>query len=711
LPQSWHEEVYVTETNEQPQELQEAQEPQEVKEPQKSKKLWRKIPFRQFILIALAFAIVFVIVAVIAIQVWDYSNSVGFCANACHDVHPEEIAAFEDSYHANIRCTECHMGRVGTLNNILLKASHFRHLPEVIFDAYERPLESATMRPANESCELCHFPPAFHGDTVRQITRFAEDEENTQTDTYLLLKTGAGTREQGLGYGIHWHITNPVEYIATDEHKQDIRWVRTTLPDGRTVEYNDVTDPLSPEEIEEAEKKTMDCVDCHNRMGHPFPSPEDLVDQALVEGLLSTDLPYAKKEMLGLLTANYANQEEAMAAVSAVAEAYQADYPEVAASGPEQIEQAQQLAETLITRLVFEEPGVTWEDFPDQNKHKDFPGCFRCHDGNHLSEDGESIRLHCNICHSVPASVGAEEPPPAVHLAELEQPASHLETNFIADHRFEANESCEECHGVVEFGTDDSSFCANSSCHGTSWPWVDLDAAFPHPIELVGAHADAWCNDCHNGVREIEYVCANCHEPPEPHFGTNCEECHTPAGWEGADWGDFLHPLPLEGAHASVDCRDCHVEGQELTSDCSGCHQPPSLPHYGEDCAVCHTPTSFEDVSMPAEAHPIELVGAHLTADCEACHTGDETPEYVCSNCHERPENHLPGECDVCHTPVGFAESASFLVDLAPRIPHDVEGRETCLQCHEPGSVIAPAPSSHVDYDEEQCTLCHKAEQ
>ena len=50
-------------------------------------------------------------------------------------------------------------------------------------------------------------------------------------------------------YGIHWHIANPVEFITNGEDKQEIRWVRTTLPDGRTVEYNDVTNPLSPEEI------------------------------------------------------------------------------------------------------------------------------------------------------------------------------------------------------------------------------------------------------------------------------------------------------------------------------------------------------------------------------------------------------------------------------------------------------------------------------
>ncbi len=673
----------------------------------------RRIPIRQVLLIGGAFIVGFLILGVIAIQVWEYSNSVNFCANACHNVHPEEVEAFRDSYHANVKCTECHMGRLGTIRSIFLKASHFRHLPEVILDNYERPLRSATMRPANESCEKCHWPPAFHGDTVLNIQRFSPDEENTQEDTYLILKTGAGTRERGLGYGIHWHITNPVEYIAVDEQKQDIRWVRTTLPDGRTIEYSDVTNPLSADEIANAEKKVMDCVDCHNRMGHPFPSPENLVDQALAEGRLSSDLPYAKKVTLDLLDAKYANQEQALAAIETVKEAYEVSYPEIAAEQAEAIEQAQQLVEELITRLVFDEPGVTWEDFPDHNRHKYFAGCFRCHDGKHLSEDGESIRLHCNICHNVPETVSAGERPPQVPLSYIQEPSSHLASNFIADHRFQADDSCTECHGEVQFGADDSSFCANSSCHGRAWPEVNLDAAFPHPIELEGRHAEVWCHDCHAGVAKPEYDCANCHQPPmEPHFGTVCEDCHTPAGWEQADLGDFQHPVALEGAHAALACSSCHTAGEELTYECANCHEPPSESHFGTNCEECHTPAGFEDATLPPELHPVPLIGAHQRATCDVCHAeGQRVPEYICSNCHKPPENHLPGKCDVCHTPEGFAESAAFIVNVAPSIEHGLDGRDDCLMCHDPGGQIRPAPSNHGDYQNEQCTLCHKMEQ
>ncbi len=544
----------------------------------------RRIPVRTVLLIGGAFILGFVVLGVITIQVWEWSNSVAFCANACHDVHPEEVAAFRDSFHANVKCVECHMGRGGTIENIFRKASHIRHLPEVIFDAYGRPLESETMRPANESCELCHWPPAFHGDTVRKVTRFEQDTENTEKDTYLILKTGAGTREEGMGYGIHWHITNPVEYIALDEHKQDVRWVRTTLPDGRTLVYNDVTNPLSPEEIEAAEKKEMDCVDCHNRMGHPFTSPEDLVHKALADGELSSELPYIKTYMMDLLTEDYQSREEALQAVSRWAPNYKADFPDVAVQYSAEIDQAQQVAEELISILVFEEPGINWEDFPDHNRHKDFPGCFRCHDGKHLTDSGESIRLQCNVCHNVPQTVAGGGRPPQVPLSYIQEPASHLETNFMADHRFLANGDCASCHGEIEFGADDSSFCANSSCHGRAWETVELDAAFVHPVELVGKHAEVWCHDCHAGVEKPEYVCSNCHEPPEKHLAGECDTCHAPEGFaESASVLVESAPEPAHELRGLDDCLVCHdPEGQVKPA-------PSDHADYeNEQCVLCH---------------------------------------------------------------------------------------------------------------------------
>lgn len=671
---------------------------------------------RRTLLTGVAFILGFIVLTIAGIQTWEWSNSTPFCSNVCHDVHPEEPAAYQDSYHARVQCTECHISRVGTLHNVFLKAGHAKHLPAVLFDQYDRPREGETLRPVNESCELCHWPPSFHGDTVREIRHFESDMDSTEQRIYLILKTGGGERDRGLGYGIHWHIENPVEYIATDERKQDIPWVRTTLPDGRTVEYNDATNPLSPEEIASAEKYVMDCVTCHNQVGHPFPSPERLVDDALAEGRLSQDLPFAKREMMSLLMDTYPSQEAALEAVNSLEARYISLYPEVVAAQPAAIQQATELGKELVTRLVFEEPGITWQSFPDNSGHgghKDFPGCFRCHDGKHSSSEGESIRLHCNICHSVPALLNPGDQPPLVPIVSAQEPSSHLETNFMADHRFLANGDCVDCHGEIAFGSDDSSFCANSACHGRAWPSVDLDAAFSHPIPLEGKHAEVWCHDCHEGVEKPSYQCSNCHEPPmASHFGEVCEDCHTTDGFEQAGMvHDFEHPVPLEGAHATLDCMACHAEGQDLEYECATCHRPSSEPHFGPTCQDCHTATSFQDATLPPELHPIPLVGAHLRATCNICHAdGERAPEYVCTNCHQPPENHLEGTCDTCHTPEGWADSANSLSAQSPEISHGLDGLEDCLVCHDSAVEIEPMPDGHKSngYVNEQCVLCHK---
>jgi hypothetical protein len=669
---------------------------------------------RRVVFIGGAFILGYIISGTIGIQVWEYSNSATFCTQVCHNVHPEERVAYQDSYHASVGCTECHLSREGLLKNIPLKAGHVRHLPEALLGQYGRPVEWDTLGPASESCELCHWAPSVQGDQVLENRCFCLDEHNTEKRVYLTLRIGGGKVDPlntGMGYGIHWHALNTIEYIATDEHKQDIRWVRATLPDGQTVEYNDVTNPLPAEEIAEAETRIMDCVDCHNRVGHPFPSPERTINDALAEGRVSPNLPFIKKEMLDLLTVTYPSQEAALAAVESWKSQYKTTYPEAAASQAAAIEQASEVATELLAQLVFEKPGIIWQSFIDNGGHKEFPGCFRCHDGKHLSAEGESIRLHCNICHSLPVVVDPGGDPPQVPAAALQEPASHLETNFMADHRFQASDDCVDCHGEVAFGDDDSNFCALSACHGQAWPSVDLDAAFPHPIALEGKHAEVWCHDCHEGVKKPEYQCANCHEPAmEPHFGGTCEDCHTPSGFEQADMvAGFEHPVLLEGPHATLDCIACHTAGQSLVYECATCHQPPGESHFGPDCSNCHTPTSFKGAILPPELHPVPLVGAHQRATCDICHAeGTRVPEYVCSNCHRPPENHLEGACDTCHTPEGWGESVTSLVAQAPQIPHTMDGRDDCLLCHDPAGQVKPAPDNHESYANEQCATCHK---
>ena len=60
---------------------------------------------------------------------------------------------------------------------------------------------------------------------------------------------------------------------------------------------------------------------------------------------------------------------------------------------------------------VFPAMKVTWGTYPNHIGHKDSPGCFRCHDRKHKTDDGDKISKDCDSCHTVLAE---DEPDPAI---------------------------------------------------------------------------------------------------------------------------------------------------------------------------------------------------------------------------------------------------------------------------------------------------------
>ena len=60
------------------------------------------------------------------------------------------------------------------------------------------------------------------------------------------------------------------------------------------VTYFDPTAGVTLQALDKVEKRRMDCIDCHNSSGHPFPNPANLVDQAINEDKISRSLPSVK---------------------------------------------------------------------------------------------------------------------------------------------------------------------------------------------------------------------------------------------------------------------------------------------------------------------------------------------------------------------------------------------------------------------------------
>ena len=110
----------------------------------------------------------------------------------------------------------------------------------------------------------------------------------------MLIKVGGGDPSLGpAGGGIHWHmnIANKIEYFATDEKRQNIPWVQVTDPNGKVTVYTIKDNPPKPEEIAKAEKRRMDCVDCHNRPTHIYVPPDLSVDRAMALNVIDPSLP------------------------------------------------------------------------------------------------------------------------------------------------------------------------------------------------------------------------------------------------------------------------------------------------------------------------------------------------------------------------------------------------------------------------------------
>ena len=122
--------------------------------------------------------------------------------------------------------------------------------------------------------------------------------------------------------------------------------------------------------------------------------------------------------------------------------------------------------------------GMDWQSFPSHNEHIESPGCMRCHNGRLQTEEKQLIPVNCTTCHSIPLVMQGRSIP-AYYLDQLDmrKPRDHRDPAYLAIHMDQETESCDRCHGDIEYGTDDKSHCSNSGCHAREWKHLDLDAA------------------------------------------------------------------------------------------------------------------------------------------------------------------------------------------------------------------------------------------
>lgn len=354
----------------------------------------------------------FILVSTASYRGVAYMDSPSFCGQACHVMYPE-YTAYKLGPHSHVACTECHIGS-GIHSAVRAKVNGTKQLIEVAFHRYPTPIESpvANLRPAREICESCHAPGKFAGEKLMVKTSFADDEHNTKTQSVVLLHLG-GRDGSGRMIGIHGMHLGHIEYIATDSTRTNIPWVAQRNVDGTDTVY--VTKDAGSG-TPKGERRTMDCIDCHNRAAHQFVTPEEALDQAMNEGAISIDLPWVHKEGLALLKAGYSSQYEARNKIPAALLAfYRSQHPEVIASQRALVESAGDALVAIYNQNVFPDMKVGWGTHPNNLGHNSYPGCFRCHDGDHNSKSGKSISNDCSACHNL---LAVDEPKPKV-LSEI----------------------------------------------------------------------------------------------------------------------------------------------------------------------------------------------------------------------------------------------------------------------------------------------------
>ncbi|MBZ5682672.1 MAG: cytochrome c3 family protein [Acidobacteriia bacterium] len=328
------------------------------------------------------FLIVFAMVSAAgSYKAYEFTDSVQFCGQLCHTVMNPEFTAYQLSPHARVGCVECHVGS-GATWYVKSKLSGARQ----VFAA------------------TCHWPKKFYGGQMKVFTHYSNDEKNTIRQIRLLIKTGGGDPATGAPEGIHWHmnISNKIDYVAADEKRQTISYIRVEDAQGRVTEYYAKDSTLSKDQIAKASRHRMDCVDCHNRPTHIYVPPDQAVDQSFVAHRLDTSLPFLKQQAVTVLTGAYTTTDAAMQAIaSGLHGFYESKYPEVAKTKQLEIRNAVDEVQQIFRRTTFPEMKLNWQTHPNNLGHYYYNGCFRCHDGQHVSADGKVIGKDCDQCHSL----------------------------------------------------------------------------------------------------------------------------------------------------------------------------------------------------------------------------------------------------------------------------------------------------------------------
>ena len=348
------------------------------------------------------------IFALVVYEAYHFTESDFFCGAICHTVMDPEYTAYQRSPHAKVGCVSCHIGS-GADWYVKAKLSGLRQVKAVIDGKFNRPIPAPVehLRPAQDTCEECHWPEKFHGKKVKQFVSFTNDDQENPELQEIALHIGGRNPLTDTFEGIHWHVSNnmKVEYESLDDKRTSIGRIKVTKPSGVTEEYS--LEGAESEESTVPKWRTMDCVDCHNRPTHVYDDLEEMIDLGLYGKKIDPTLEGIREDSLIVLQKGYTSRVEAKEQIvetllSLQAKRHGADF--VAENEQTLIKSGAYLLEAYMAN-VWPKMEVTWGTYKGHNGHQneeDGFGCFRCHDDEHQTEFGKTISQSCDLCHDEP---------------------------------------------------------------------------------------------------------------------------------------------------------------------------------------------------------------------------------------------------------------------------------------------------------------------
>jgi hypothetical protein len=325
-----------------------------------------------------------------------WMESPTFCGQVCHTPMHPQFTAWQAASHSRVACVNCHVGE-GASGFVHAKLAGVRQLVHVMTNSVPKPIPpGGDLPPVDQTCLNCHTPGQTVPDRIRTFREYADDEMNSETTTVMQMHMGTSPTSTR---SIHWHA-NPairIEYVATDAARETIPYVKVTNASGQVKEFRapDTTD----EAIAGGTRRTMDCRDCHNTIGHPIsPTAEQAVDRAIASASIARELPFVRREGVRLVKASYPSEDEAMNAIeSGLRTFYQS---QGSAIDQQALSRSITGLQDVYRRNVFPSMMVSFGSYPTNRGHFTSTGCFRCHDDSHTAADGSTISSECELCHT-----------------------------------------------------------------------------------------------------------------------------------------------------------------------------------------------------------------------------------------------------------------------------------------------------------------------